>query len=228
MDASQGTGSFVAVPITKEGKTIFRGSASVVNDSFAIKVNIPYDIQADSGKIRLYSKGEKESYLTSKIYLVEGSLPDDTTPPTTELRLQDRLLERGDLIPPSGKMTLIVRDSSGLDLRKKTNIEVIVNDMDEYFLADRFTYTTGSSTTGEVDFDYESPGLTDSIKFNVYAKDNAGNIAVDTVYFKIGDEELLWDVKNYPNPMSDKTVIIYHLSEDVPVRLTYSQLREDW
>jgi hypothetical protein len=203
----------------KEGKTIFRGSAPIINDSFTVKANIPYNIESDSGKIFLYSRGEKESYLSSKIYFIEGSFPEDTLPPSVEFKLQDRVLERGDLIPPSGKIILAVRDSSGVDLRVKTNLQVIINNRDPLFLADRFSYTTGSSTAGEVDFSYESPGFTDSIKFRVYAKDNAGNTAAEEISLKIGEEELLWNVKNYPNPMKDKTVIIYHVSEEVPVTI---------
>ena len=219
LDATE-TGTFEeTVTVTKEGKTIFRGSAHIVNDSFTLKVNIPYNISADSGKISLYSRGEKDSYFTSQIYLVEGSLPDDTTPPTTEFKLQDRSLKRADLIPPSGNITLMVTDSSGLDLRAKSNLQVIINNLDPLFLADRFSYITGSSSAGQVTFSYTSPGFSDSINFKVYAKDNAGNVTTDSTSFKIGEEELLWDVKNYPNPMKDKTVIIYHVSEEVPVTI---------
>jgi len=219
LDAREGKGTFVPLTITKEGKTLFKGSAPIVNDSFVIKVNIPYDIEADSGRVGLYSRGDKDSYASSRIYFVEGSFPEDTIPPTTEFKLKDRGLERGDLIPPSGKITLIVRDSSGLDLREKANLQVIINNRDQFFLADRFSYTTGSSTAGEVTFSYESPGFTDSIKFKVYAKDNAGNFANNEVSFKIGKEELLWNVKNYPNPMKDKTVIVYNLSEEAIVEI---------
>jgi hypothetical protein len=219
LNAMEDPDTLMPVPIKKEGKTIFRGSAHIINDSFTVKVNIPYDIKPDSGKISLYSRGQKESYFSSQIYFVEGSLSDDTIPPTVEFKLQDRDLEWGDLIPPSGKITLLVKDSSGLDLRSKANLQVIINNRDPFSLVDRFSYTTGSSTAGEVDFSYEDPGFTDSIKFKVYAKDNTGNIAIDTIAFKIGEEQLLWNVKNYPNPMKDKTVIIYHLSEEVPVEI---------
>jgi len=219
LNATEDPENIIPVPIKKEGKTIFRGSAHIANDSFNVKVNIPYNIESDSGKISLYSRGEKEAYFTSYIYFIEGSLPEDTLPPSLEFKLQDRLLKRGDLIPPSGKITLIVRDSSGLDLRTKTNLQVIINNREPLFMTDGFSYVTGSSTTGEVTFSYESSTLSDSINFEVYAKDNAGNIAVDAVSFKIGEEELLWNIRNYPNPMKDKTVIVYHLSEEVPVEI---------
>ncbi len=219
LDATEGTDDFIAVPITKEGKTLFRGSAPVVSDSFTVEINIPYDIESDSGKIRIYSKGEKESYNSSLIYFTEGSLPEDSIPPSVEFRIENRVIEKGDLIPPKGEIILVVRDSSGIDLRKKTNIQVIVNDIDEYFLADRFSYITGSSTTGEVTFSYAVPALNDSVNFKVLARDNAGNIAISETSFRIGGEELLWNVHNYPNPMKDKTVIVYHLSEEVSVEI---------
>jgi len=219
LDASEGTEDFIAVPITKEGKTLFRGSAPVISDSFTVEINIPYDIESDSGNIRIYSKGEKESYNSSLIYFTEGSLPEDSIPPSVEFRIENRVIERGDLIPPKGEIILVVRDSSGIDLRKKTNIQVIVNDINEYFLADRFSYITGSSTTGEVAFSYDVPALNDSLKFKVFARDNAGNITISEISFRIGEEELLWNVNNYPNPMKDKTVIVYHLSEEVSVEI---------
>jgi hypothetical protein len=219
LDASQGTEDFIEVPITKEGKTLFKGSASVVNDSFTVKVNIPYDIEADSGKIRLYSKGEKESYSSSYIYFKEGSIPEDSIPPYVEFRIDNRVIEKGDLIPPEGEIILVLKDSSGIDLRKKTNIQVNVNNRDEYFLADRFSYKTGSSTTGEVSFSYESLPSDDSVNFEVFTKDNTGNITISNTAFRIGEEKLLWNVNNYPNPMEDKTVIVYHLSEEVSVTI---------
>jgi hypothetical protein len=219
LDAAGGTGAMVPVTITKEGKTIFRGSAPVINDSFTVKVNIPYDIEADSGKISLYSRGEKESYSSSKIYFVQGSPPADTLPPSIAFKIKDRIVKKGDLIPSSGEISLIVSDSSGLDLRAGTNLQVSINEQPRIPLAERFSYVTGSSTTGEVSVSYETPSLSDSISLEVNAKDNAGNIATVKTAFKIGKEELLWDVDNYPNPMKDKTVIVYHLSQAVDVEI---------
>jgi hypothetical protein len=224
LDAEEGTdadtnGEPRPVTIKKEGKTIFRGSAPVINDSFVVKVNIPYDIEADSGRISLYSRGEKESYLSSKIYFTQGSPPQDTLPPSIAFRIKDRFVERGDLIPSSGEMILVVSDSSGLDLRAEANLQVIIKGGSGIFLADRFTYTTGSSTSGEVPFSYQTPLFSDSLNLEVYAKDNVGNISVVEAAFRIGEEELLWNVDNYPNPMKDKTVIVYHLSKEVPVEI---------
>ncbi len=219
LDATEGTGTFDSVTITKEGKTLFRGSAPVVNDSFVIKVNIPYDIEADSGRISLYSRGEKESYSSSSIYFVEGSVPGDLLPPSLEFKINDRIVRRGDLIPSSGEMILVIKDSSGVDLREKSNLQVIVNEVNEFFLADRFSYITGSSTTGEAPFSYKAPFSSDSISLRVYARDNAGNIANEEISFRIGKEELLWNVDNYPNPMRDKTVIVYNLSKEVSVEI---------
>jgi len=221
LDALEGAieDSIIPVLITKEGKTLFRGSSLVANDSFVVKVNIPYDIEADSGRISLYSRGEKESYSSSFIYFVEGSVPGDLLPPSLEFKINDRIVRRGDLIPSSGEMILVVKDSSGVDLRSKANLQVIVNEVNEFFLADRFSYITGSSTTGEATFSYEAPFSSDSISLEVYAKDNAGNIANEEISFRIGEEELLWNVDNYPNPMKDKTIIVYHLSEEVSVEI---------
>jgi len=220
LDASEGTTDFTAVTMEKEGKTIFRGSAPVVNDSFSLNVNVPYNIKSDSGRISLYSRGEKESYFSSQIYFVAGLPPEDTLPPDIEFKLNDRILSKGDFIPPSGEITLFIKDSSGIDLREKYNLQAIINNRNPLFLADKFSYITGSSTTGAVSFDYEAPGNSDSIEFKVLAKDNAGNVATNTeISLKIGEENLLWNVRNYPNPMKDKTVIVYHISEELPVTI---------
>jgi hypothetical protein len=224
LDAEEGmdsdsNGEPLPTIIRKEGKTIFRGSALMVDDSFSLKANIPYNIKSDSGIISLYSRGEKESYFSSQIYFVEGSIPEDTLPPNIEFKLNDRVLSRGDLIPPSGEIILTVKDSSGIDLRAKSNLQAIINNREPLFLADRFSYTTGSSTTGAVTFPYKALAFSDSIKFQIYAKDNAGNIANEKISLKIGKEELLWNVRNYPNPMKDKTVIVYHISEELSVTI---------
>ncbi|MEJ2568113.1 MAG: C25 family cysteine peptidase, partial [candidate division WOR-3 bacterium] len=59
LDASEGTDTFIPITIKKEGKALFRGSAPIINDSFSLQINIPYNIQSDSGRISLYSRGEK-------------------------------------------------------------------------------------------------------------------------------------------------------------------------
>jgi hypothetical protein len=207
------------ITITKEGNTIFRGSAPVIDDSFVLKVNIPYNVEARSGKISLYSRGEKESYSFSSIYFIKGSPPEDSTPPSVKFKIDNIFIARGNLIPFSGKMTLVITDSSGLDLRSANNLRIIINNREDIFLGNRFSYETGSSTKGEVTFTYNSNGSSDSINFEVYAKDNVGNIAIVEAAFRIKEQVLLWNVDNYPNPMKDKTVIVYHLSEEVPVEI---------
>ena len=220
LDASEGTDTFIPIRMTKEGKTLFRGSATITDDSFSLNINIPYNIKADSGRISLYSRGEKEAFFSSRLYFAEGLLPEDTLPPSIEFRLKDRILSRGDIIPSSGEIILAVEDSSGIDLRQKSNLQIIINNGNPIFLADRFSYTTGSSTTGAVSFSYEAPAFTDSIHLKVLAKDNAGNVSTDAeISLRIGEEDLLWNVRNYPNPMKDKTVIVYHISEEIPVTI---------
>jgi len=222
LDASEGIDTFSFIPLTirKEGKTLFRGSAPIIDDSFSLKINIPYNIKSDSGRISLYTRGERESFFSSRLYFIEGLLPEDTLPPSVEFRIKDRILSRGDIIPSSGEIALIVKDSSGIDLRKKSNLQVIINNGNPVFLADRFSYTTGSSTTGAVSFSYEAPAFTDTINLKVLAKDNTGNVSTDAqISLRIGEEELLWNVRNYPNPMKDKTVIVYHISEELPVTI---------
>ncbi|MEO0293331.1 MAG: C25 family cysteine peptidase [candidate division WOR-3 bacterium] len=218
IDGSEGSGTLM-IKVRKEGRILFRGSAPIVNDSFVIKMNLPYDIKADSGRIRFYSRGEKESYFSSRIYFKEGLPSLDTLPPSISFQLEGRVLKKGDLIPPSGEMTLIISDSSGIDLRDKTNIQVNVGGTSKLLLGDKFTYLTGTCTIGEVSFAYEAPSLSDSIKIKVYAKDNSGNIGSCETSFKVGRKEILWNVNNYPNPMKDKTIIVYNTSQEVPVEI---------
>ncbi len=217
LDATEGTGIFDSVTIKKEGRTIFRGSAPIVNDSFVVKANIPYNIHSDSGRISLYSRGEKDSYSFSPIYFTEGLSPLDSTPPSVEFRMDDVVIESGDLIPFSGGITLVITDSSGLDLRSASNLRVIINNGEELFLADRFSYSTGSPTKGEISFTYRADLPSDSINFAVHAKDNAGNEAIREIFFRIAERKLLLNVKNYPNPMKDKTVIVYNLSDETSI-----------
>ncbi|MCK4421966.1 T9SS type A sorting domain-containing protein, partial [candidate division WOR-3 bacterium] len=171
----------------------------------------------DSGNIYLYSRGDKEAHLHSSIQFVQGTGTSDTTPPGISFLIKGRKLSKDDLIPPSGEMTIEVRDSSGIDMRSNINLQVQVQNSDPIYLIDDFTYHSGSPTTGEATFSYEEPFFSDTIRFTVYAKDNAGNVGNAGITFRIGEGELLWGVDNYPNPMKDKTTIIYHLSQEVEV-----------
>ncbi|MCK4421639.1 T9SS type A sorting domain-containing protein, partial [candidate division WOR-3 bacterium] len=216
LDAQEGGGGST-VDITKIGNKLFKGSAPIVNDSFTININLPVDIDVDSGNIYLYSRGDKEARLHSSIQFVQGTGTSDTIPPDISFLLKGRKLSKDDLIPPSGEMTIEVRDSSGIDMRSNINLQVQVQNSDPIYLIDDFTYHSGSPTTGEATFSYEEPFFSDTIRFTVYAKDNAGNVGNAGITFRIGEGELLWGVDNYPNPMKDKTTIIYHLSQEVEV-----------
>lgn len=205
--------------IEKTGKKLFQGSGPIVNDSFDIKINLPLDINEQEGNIYLFSRGDKEAHFHSKIQFVPGSEIVDNIPPEISFQIKGKGLKEKDLIPPSGEMTVVIQDSSGIDMRSKINLQVKINDSEPIYLVDNFNYHPGSSTTGEVSFPYEEPILVDTINFEVFAKDNFGNIGSFDATFRLGEEELLWGVENYPNPMKDNTTIIYYLGREVNVEI---------
>jgi hypothetical protein len=207
------------ITIEKIGKKLFQGSAPIRNDSFDIKINLPLDINEQEGNIYLFSRGEKDAHLNSKIQFVPGTEIIDNIPPEISFQIKGKDLREEDLIPPYGEMTVVIRDSSGIDMRSKINLQVKINDSEPIYLVDNFNYHSGSSTTGEASFPYEEPILVDTINFEVFAKDNFGNIGSYDATFRIGEEELLWGVENYPNPMKDKTTIIYYLGREVNVEI---------
>ncbi|MCK4225316.1 T9SS type A sorting domain-containing protein [candidate division WOR-3 bacterium] len=220
LDAREGTDPIpLDVSITKIGRTLFKGSAPIVNDSFNIRINLPLDIEGQEGNVYLYSRGDKESHLHSFIQFTPGTGTSDTIPPDIGFQIKGKEISKGDLIPPSGEMTIIIRDSSGIDMRSRINLQVKINNSDPIYLIDNFTYHSGNPTKGEASFSYERPFFSDTIRFTVYAKDNAGNIGIRNITFRIGEEKLLWGVDNYPNPMKNKTTIIYHLSEEIDVEI---------
>lgn len=221
LDAREGLTGYPVnnVTITKIGRKLFQGSAPIANDSFTIRINLPFDIEGQEGNIYQYSRGDKEAHLHSHIQFTTGTGISDTIPPDIGFQIKGLNLSERDIIPPTGEMTIIVRDSSGIDMRSRFNLHVKVNNSETIYLIDYFNYHSGSSTTGEASFSYEEPLFADTIQFTVYAKDNAGNIGVQGATFKIGEEELLWGVENFPNPMKDKTTIIYYLGREANVEI---------
>ncbi len=207
------------VGVNKTGRTLFKGYTPVTNDSFQIKINLPVDLNEELGNIYLYCRGDKESYIHSNIQFIPGTGISDTIPPEVGFQIKGKNLSERDIIPPSGEMTIIIRDSSGIDMRSRINLQVRINNYAPIYLVDNFTYHSGSPTTGEATFPYEEPLFSDTIRFTVHAKDNAGIIATREVTFRIGDEKLLWGVENYPNPMKERTTIIYYLGREVNVEI---------
>ena len=202
-----------------------------INDGPWIWSNMTYSGNYVSSDLGPFSAGD---VITYKILAVDNSLnhnsiysseysltimSSDTIPPDIGFQIKGMNLSERDIIPPTGEMTIIIRDSSGIDMRSRFNLHVKVNNSETIYLIDYFNYHSGSSTTGEASFSYEEPLFADTIQFTVYAKDNAGNIGIQEATFKIGEEELLWGVENFPNPMKDKTTIIYYLGREANVEI---------
>ncbi len=217
LDAREGLTSYPVnnVTITKIGRKLFQGSAPIANDSFNMWINLPLDIDEQEGNIYLYSRGDREAYQRFSVHFTPGTGTTDTLSPGISFQIKGKELSERDPIPPSGEMTIVVRDSSGIDMRSKINLQISINNSEPIYLADKFTYHSGSPTTGEASFTYEEPLFADTIRFKAYVKDNAGNVGVREATFLISDERLLWGVENYPNPMKKKTTIIYHLGREM-------------
>jgi len=215
--------SVKTVSYDMNGPVIYRGYTEVVDGYFDFSFMAPLDIGMGGNTAKISGYGISTN--SDALGLVD-SIPvslsivssDDTEGPVIAYTFgqRDDFLS-GDKITSGETMTLIILDSSGVNLTGSLGHEItlVIDDRVENTvnLTDLFHYDTGSYLSGTIE--YEIGSLSTGIhSFRVKAWDNANNSTL--VEFKaeiLADGEfMVTDLMNYPNPMRESTVFSFSLT----------------
>lgn len=212
---------------------LFRGKANVVDGSFEFQFVVPknIDLQTGLGKITLYANTKNledaQGSLTNlKIGKSEINPTPDNVGPKIKLFMSDTTYVDGGLIGPNTTLVARLQDENGINISKRDknhnltallddSIEYIIND---YYVSDRNNYSQGFALFPLSDLKKGKHTVT------VGASDTYNNRSSSKIDFVVtdGNQIVIDDFVNYPNPFSDYTTLEFvhsRVGEDLEVDL---------
>ncbi len=200
---------------------LFRGEATVTNGRFSFDFVMPKNIsyKFGRGKISMYAQtddglADANGALTE--FIVGGSaieVPIDDVPPQVDLFINSEGFTNGQTVSQNPLLLMKLSDESGISLSSTgigQQMTAVLDDdqiieLSDFYTADIDTYQTGSVRypLGELE-----EGL-HTITTKVW--DNHNNATTNTVEFYVGSGSSIEisDLKNYPNPMREKTTFSF-------------------
>ncbi len=202
------------------GGTIYHGTTPVSGGAFSFGFIVPKDITyGDStAKITGYAvSGNLDAGGGIGGLHLGGTAPGviDTTGPVLELRAGEQLLTEGMVLASGSLVTLVIGDTSGVNLTGEPGHAITVTfDDDRASITDitkTFTYDAGDYRHGNARFTLPTGRGEGPINITVKAWDNANNSAQLSVVVSIGAEMefRILELLNYPNPFERQTAFYF-------------------
>jgi len=221
-------------PVSIAGGVIFRGRISIVNGKFNADFIVPKDISYENnrGKIVLYFFRATDDGLgyTDKIIVggTDTSTVNDGVGPKIEIYFDDPSYVNSSLINPDSRLIVKLSDETGINTTGTGvghQLEGILNDNSADPI-DFSGYFTGDldvgGRSGEINYAFSSLE-TGNYKLDVKAWDVFNNSSIETSYFSVvtGNDLVIHDLYNYPNPFSSSTTFTFqqNLNSDLNVEV---------
>lgn len=210
------------------GGTIYHGTTQVSGGEFSFGFIVPKDITyGDStAKITGYAvSGDRDAGGGVGGLSLRGTAPGviDTTGPVIALRAAEQVLTDGMVLPEGSLLTLVIGDTSGVNLTGEPGHAITVAfDDDNASIIDitkTFTYDAGDYRHGSAWFTLPTNGSEGPLRVTVKAWDNANNSTRLSVNLTVGVETefRILELLNYPNPFEKQTAF-YFRTNGIPVR----------
>lgn len=198
---------------------LFRGEATITDGSFQMEFILPKNMayQVGLGKLSLYARNKDNTLdaiggsISFKIGESEIDDGSDKSPPSIKLFLGDTTFINGGIVSSTTQLVARLSDNSGINIANYGigNSLTVILDNDQtfeagdYFIADLDKFTSGTLT---FPLDNLQPGK-HTIELKVW--DVYNNPATAKVDFVVtdGNQIVIEDLTNYPNPFSDFTTI---------------------
>jgi len=214
-----------------EGGTIFRGRISVTNGKFKADFVVPKDIsyENDRGKIVFYFYRPDDDGIGYTDRITVGgtdSTKNDGKGPEIEMYFDDPSYAGSFLINPDSKLIIRLSDETGINTTGTGvghQLEGILND-DNANPIDFSNYFTGDldagGRSGEVNYSFTDLETGDH-KLDVKAWDVFNNFSTEAAYFSVvsGDNLVIRDVYNYPNPFNSSTTFTFQQNLSSPLNV---------
>ncbi len=227
-------GSTFLHKVTMQGGQIFKGRVSITNGEWEASFVVPKDISYENrnGKIVLYFTGENTDGIGyTNSFTVGGTdsgAVNDKAGPEVEIYFDDITSITANLANPNSKLIVKLFDESGLNTTGTGighKLEGILNensnnaiDFTNYFIGD----INAGGKSGKVEYKFNGLDLGD-YKIDVKAWDVFNNFTTEAAYFNVvsGDDLVIRDVYNYPNPFKANTSFTFqqNLSRTIDVKI---------
>ncbi|MBI4365123.1 MAG: hypothetical protein HY568_06820, partial [Candidatus Latescibacteria bacterium] len=224
-------GTLTSTTYEAPGPVIYRGDVTLDKGTFEARFVVPLDgrIAGGAGQLRaLLSEagGRGVGLAVDSIRIAQGvGTRVDLDAPSIALRYP---ASADSSVQPGDRLTIVIEDSSGVDLMRLDNAHTIFVILDDRGspteLTSGFVYEAGSHTKGSVDF--VLPQMGEGLHtMEVHASDNFGNIRNRTFVLDVhapaypGDPVQLTHVINNPNPFDGTTYVHARLNQPARIRV---------
>ncbi|MFA0962378.1 type IX secretion system sortase PorU [Roseivirga sp. BDSF3-8] len=216
-----GTENTSAFLYKEQDNVLFRGTATLVNGEFTIEIPAPrnLDYTYGNGKISFYAlhgNGINDARGVKSDVVVGGTdcrATVEQTPPEIKLYLNDTTFSPGGVISPAVTLLARLSDESGINVSRSAigqDIKLIIDEEDAIVLNDFYIADVDDFTSGTIAYplSYLAPG---EHTMRLEAWDNLNNKGGSSLVFKVseGEELMIYEAGNYPNPISSQTVFSF-------------------
>jgi hypothetical protein len=218
--------------MTLQGGVIFRGRVSVQNGRFSSNFIVPKDISYENknGKIVVYVySNENDGVGFTKNVKINGTdttVVNDNKGPEIEIFADDLNYENAKLVKPDFNLLVKLFDETGLNTTGTGlghKLEGIINDnvnnsvdFSNYFLGD----LDSGGKSGIIKYRFTNLNEGD-FKIKIKAWDVFNNFNEQETFFYVvkGDDLVITDLVNYPNPFAESTTFTFQHNLNEPINI---------
>lgn len=218
-----------------ERDILFNGRASVQNGRFTSEFIIPKDINSSTrtGRFMMYARQNGENMDASGSFNrvtfngVNDNAPEDNTGPELDVYLNTDTFVNGSLVSDSPVLKVDLSDSSGINttgngVGHELIAEINTSPKTVLELNEHYKSNLDDFSSGTVEYPIEN--LPEgSYELTVRAWDIYNNPTEETISFEVasGQNLVVDNIYNYPNPMSSETDFIFeHNQPGNPLEVT--------
>ena len=224
---------FVTVPewggyaFEVQGSALYRGEVSVTGGMFQAQVPVPKDVTFGSrARLALYAtSGTTDAVGVTEqvtIFGTDSTATADTTGPVISIAVGADEFRPGDVVPPDPLLIVRLSDASGVNtstvgighrLEAELTEDGRVIGLGEVYRGDLDTYQSGRAVT-------QQTGLSEgrhAVRVRAWDIRNNSSSAETVFEVRAGSDVDLFQVTNYPNPMTDGTVFTFQRTSGTAV-----------
>ena len=213
------------------GSLLYRGLVSVSNGAFRATIPIPKDVSYDNDQARIsvyaWSGSDDAIGFTEAVTIAgtDSMAAVDSIGPLVEVFLQDEAFRSGDVVPPNPLLIARLYDQSGINTSTASvghRLEAVLSrtlqtlDLTDSYRGDVDTYQSGTVQHTLRDLPEGRQSIT--IKaWDIYNNSTQTEVDFDV---KLVSDLSMYQVFNFPNPVSQATVFTFQRNSTEPIDVT--------